>query len=137
MAKLFSKILCPIDFDDGSMQALDVAARLAQESDATLYLMHVVFGALNKAAEESNREQIEKIARKRVASSVRREIVVRNGEPAVAILAAADSLGADLIAMATHGRKGVAHLFLGSVAERIVRESKQPVLIVRPKAAAG
>jgi nucleotide-binding universal stress UspA family protein len=137
MAKLFSKILCPIDFDDGSMQALDVAARLANESDATLYLMHVVFGALSKAAEESNREQIEKIARKRVASTVRREIVVRNGEPGAAILAAADSLGADLIAMATHGRKGVAHLFLGSVAERIVRESKQPVLIIRPKAAAG
>lgn len=137
MAKLFSKILCPIDFDDGSMQALDVAAKLAQESDATLYLTHVVFGALTKPVEESNRVQIEKIARQHLGSAVRREIVIRNGEPAAVILAAAESLEADLITMATHGRKGVAHLFLGSVAERVIRESKQPVLIVRPKTASA
>jgi nucleotide-binding universal stress UspA family protein len=136
MAKLFSKILCPIDFDDGSMQALDVAAKMAQESDATLYLMHVIFGPLTKPVEESNRTAIEKLAREHLDTTVRREVVIQNGEPGAAILAAADNLEVDLIAMATHGRKGVAHLFLGSVAERVVRGSKQPVLIVRPKAAA-
>jgi len=57
--------------------------------------------------------------------------VVVTGDPAVAIGAAAEEHGADLIVMATHGRTGIGHFFLGSVTERVVRESPVPVMTVR------
>jgi nucleotide-binding universal stress UspA family protein len=57
-----------------------------------------------------------------------------DGDPAKAILRAADELKVDSVVMATHGRKGLGRLILGSVAERVVRESPRPVLTVRPTA---
>jgi nucleotide-binding universal stress UspA family protein len=59
---------------------------------------------------------------------VRYETLVTRGDPAEQVLNAARSLEADLIVMGTHGRKGLSHLVLGSVAERVVRESPVPVL---------
>ena len=55
------------------------------------------------------------------------------GDPGVEVLQLAKRLRADLIVMATHGRKGLRHLVLGSVAERVVREAPCPVLTVKPK----
>ena len=142
MAKLFTKILCPVDFDENSMAALDFAARIASENDATLYLMYVVFVPLVRpgyplepppvVSDEPSKAELEKIARKRIPGKVRHEVVVKIGQPAEAIIKAADELNPDLIVMATHGRRGVVRFFLGSVAERVVRESTRPVLIVRP-----
>lgn len=57
--------------------------------------------------------------------------IMRTGNAAHEIIAAAADLKTDLIVMATHGRTGVPHLFLGSVAERVVREAPCPVLTVR------
>jgi universal stress protein A len=57
---------------------------------------------------------------------------VRIGIPADEIVAAAKELNADLLCVSTHGRTGLAHFFLGSVAEKIVRYSPCPVLTVRP-----
>ena len=56
---------------------------------------------------------------------------VRIGSPAAEIIAAARDLRADLVCVGTHGRTGLAHLFLGSTAEKVVRESPCPVLTVR------
>ena len=60
---------------------------------------------------------------------------VRVGTPATEIVAAADDLKADLLCISTHGRTGLAHLLLGSVAERIIRHAPPacPVLVVRPQ----
>jgi universal stress protein A len=55
------------------------------------------------------------------------------GEPAAAILDAAEAGGFDLVVVATHGRTGIAHMLLGSVAERVVRRCPTPVLTVRPR----
>ncbi len=66
-------------------------------------------------------------------SDVEHETVLRIGNPAEEIIKAEHDYGADLVVMATHGRTGVAHLVLGSVAERVVRESTCPVLTIRPK----
>jgi len=57
--------------------------------------------------------------------------VLRQGDPATEILAAADELKVSMIVMGTHGRQGLAHLILGSVAERVLRKSNVPVLSVR------
>ena len=60
------------------------------------------------------------------------KVEVRVGSPVAEIVAAADDLKADLLCVGTHGRTGLAHLILGSQAERIIRESPCPVLTVKP-----
>jgi nucleotide-binding universal stress UspA family protein len=78
--------------------------------------------------EKDRREQREKLARERIPAAVRCETLVISGDPAERVLETARGLNADLIVMGTHGRKGLGHLVLGSVAERVVRESPIPVL---------
>ena len=68
-----------------------------------------------------------KIAHDRVA------IIVRHGHPAATIVGAAHDLKADLIVMSTHGRTGVRHVMLGSVAEKVVRHAPCPVLTMKPE----
>ena len=69
------------------------------------------------------------------AANVRASLEVREGVPAEEILRAAREKKADLIAMSTHGRGGVARLIAGSVAEEVLRKSKVPVLVTRPETA--
>jgi nucleotide-binding universal stress UspA family protein len=137
---LFRKILCPIDFDTNSLRALGLAAELARESKTNLYLLHVV--PIPTAAdvavpllkmETAARTKLERIARERVEGGGGYEIDVTTGEPAVEILRAAKRIGVDLIVMATHGRRGLTHLLLGSVAEQTIREALCPVLTISPK----
>ena len=142
MPTLFKKILCPIDFDDNSLAALDSALHLAQESGATLYVMNVVFVPLAApgfplearpaVSEQPSRLALQKLARERLHGKVRYELLIRIGKPAELINQTAEELDVDLIVMATHGRTGVGHLFLGSVAEHVVRTAKRPVLTIRP-----
>ncbi len=136
----FNKILCPVDFDPNSLQALQLASELAQERKATLHLLHVVamppgpevalpFGKMEMAA----RTKLERLARRKVNGKARYQVDVLMGDPSVEILQAAKRQGANLIVMATHGRQGLRHLVLGSVAEHVVREASCPVLTVKPK----
>jgi len=146
MAKFFKKILCPVDFDENSMAALDYACRLAAENDAALYVLHAIFIPVTSPSlpleqyppvtEGPARMQLEKVARDHLHGKVRYEILARSGGPADVVIKAAEDVDADLIVMATHGRTGITRLFLGSVAEKVVRESKRPVLTIRPVKAA-
>lgn len=138
----FRKILCPVDFDPNSAIALEIAAELARERDATLYVLHVVpippgpEVALNfNRLEGRARTRLERLVRRKVGARTHCEVHVRIGPSAVEVLRAAERFGADLIVMATHGRKGFKHLVLGSVAESVVREAPCPVLTMRPGAA--
>ncbi len=127
------------------MAALDFAVQLARENEATLCLMHVVFVPLVRpgyplepaavSSDEPPKAELEELARKRIHGEVPHEVVVKVGQPAEAILRAAEELNPDLIVMATHGRRGMVRFFLGSVAERVVRESTRPVLTIRPTTA--
>jgi universal stress protein A len=83
-------------------------------------------------AEEDARRQLDRLARDSHAQNY--EIAVVTGDPAPSIIQAAKEHAADLIVMATHGRTGLSHFFLGSVAERVVRESSIPVMTVRAPA---
>ena len=65
-------------------------------------------------------------------ADVKYELRTSVAQPAAAILHAQKNLGADVIVMRTHGRRGLSHLFMGSVAECVVREAKCPVLTIRP-----
>jgi len=146
MTQLFRKVLCPIDFSEHSLTALDVALKVVQQNDAALYLLNVAPMPAGAAGfqpvpmdpypyvEKDRREQLEKLAQERIPATVRYEMLVTSGDPAERVLETARGLDADLIVMGTHGRKGLGHLVLGSVAERVVRESPIPVLTVHSTA---
>ncbi|MFZ2064048.1 MAG: universal stress protein [Candidatus Binatus sp.] len=145
MIQLFRKVLCPIDFSEHSLAALDVALKVAQQNDAKLYLLNVAPMPAGAAGfqpvpldpypylEKERQEQLVKLAREKIPGSVRYETLVVNGDPAKQVLGIARSIEADMIVMGTHGRKGLGHLVLGSVAERVVRESPMPVLTAHSK----
>jgi nucleotide-binding universal stress UspA family protein len=140
-----SKILCPVDLDDSSLAALEYALEIAERNRATLYLLHV---ARTPAAdmdapvaiqphphwEREAREWLEKAAGKRLDGRVSYQVLIRSGVPETVIMEVAAELEPDLIVMATHGRTGLSHLILGSVAEAVVREAACPVLTVKPRA---
>jgi universal stress protein A len=150
MRHLFLRILSPVDFHENSLVALECAAQFARQYDATIYLLHVIptdelhlhrevyrpaegGGADVRWAEKVATEKLHELARERLSGGVRHEILTRVGDAAKSILETADEVGAELIVMATHGRTGLSHFFLGSVAERVVREASCPVLTVRRK----
>ena len=145
MAAVFSKILCPIDFERDSMEALELACQLAKQNSATVCLLTVIAapsGAAelppvplvepNPALEAVCRERLEAIAREKLAN-VSHKLFVASGNAAPQILKLAREQDIDLIVMGTHGRTGVKHFILGSAAERVVRESPVPVLTVHPE----
>jgi universal stress protein A len=136
---IFHRILCPIDFDDNSLSALRLGAQLAERDQATLYLMHVIrvveeatvaAPVIFERGERATQTELQKIAESQLRG-VNHQILLRYGHPAEQIIAAESELGAELVVMATHGRTGISHLFFGSIAEKVVRESVCPVLIVR------
>lgn len=138
----FRKILCPVDFDPNSLLALRLAAELTREGKGILDIVHVLalppgpevslpFGKMEATA----RTRLERLARQKVGNAVRYEVHVMMGDPGVEVLQTAKRLRSDLIVMATHGRKGLRHLILGSVAEYVIREAPCPVLTLRPKPA--
>lgn len=142
MANIFERILCPIDFDENSIAALGVACDLAGP-EGTIILLHSVDVPVVAQAgvatepypvtEEDARSNLEAIAAERVRGKARFQVLTDTGDPARAILAAAERLRADSIVMATHGRKVLGRLMLGSVAAHVVREAVCPVLTIRPE----
>lgn len=141
-------ILVATDFGEASDSALRYGRELAGRFGATLHVLNVVenfyvttFGAETYAAivPEMQRE-LETAARTRLDESLidsdrsgppSKAVVMTSGSPAYAIVDYARENGIDLIVMGTHGRGAVAHLLLGSVAERVVRIASCPVLTVR------
>ena len=141
----FKKILCPVDYSDCSAKALRYAAGLALKDSGKLYLMHVIDkrvydygGPVYEAQLSPDAEVIEHLKEK-LGESVPKEIrgdidvetIVTVGVPAQEIVNAADDKEVDVIVMGTHGRTGIAHVVMGSVAENVVRKALCPVLTVR------
>jgi universal stress protein A len=135
----FRSILVPVDFDDSSKAALELARQLAEVGQATLHLLHVVAILLapGEAAssivtrEDDVKAALEKLAKEHLGL-LQHQVHTRTGDTAQGIVEAARDLHADLIVMPTHGRHGLPRFFLGSVAERVVRDAPCPVLTVRP-----
>jgi universal stress protein A len=135
MAVKFEKILCPVQFEQNSAEALHFAFGLAQPNDK-IYLLHVIpegDAELHASTEELARECLEDFTREQPASEIKPELLVRSGDPAEVIVNVANELQVDMIVMATHGHKRLARLLLGSVAERVLREARQPVLTLHPE----
>ncbi len=141
----FKKILCPIDYSECSARALRYAAGMALKDSARLYLMHVVDkrvfdygGPIYETAASPDSETIARLEEKlresvprEVRGDIQVETLVTIGIPAEEILKAARDKEADIVVMGTHGRTGIAHTIMGSVAENVVRHAPCPVLTVR------
>ena len=139
MGPPFSTILCAVDLDDNSIMALDVARKIAQRDTARLVVLHVLPTELPPprkpnldlflVMEGEARRFLEGLMRDRFGDFPF-EVITRSGHPDVAILHVADEVDAELLVMATHTRGVIPHQFVGSVAEKVVRQSKCPVLMV-------
>jgi nucleotide-binding universal stress UspA family protein len=141
---MFKHIVVPIDFGEPSMGALDLALELARKFEAKLTLVHTYeipmyaystsgFSAVDLLTpiEDAARQQLGEAFKATKAKWPRTDAVLRRGVAWQEILTAAEEAHADTIVMGTHGRRGIEHALLGSVAEKVVRLSKVPVLTVR------
>ena len=141
-------VLVPTDFGSASDTALQYGRALAERFGARLHVLHVAPDGFLTAAmgygyasvPVSVQEEIELSARKQLETLLTdedrqalhaRAIVVTHNAPAAAIIEYAKSNKISLIVLGTHGRGALAHLFMGSVAERVVRLAPCPVLTVR------
>lgn len=144
---LIKKILCPTDFSEASLPALQLACEMAQSFNAELLVLNIVpltppippdmmvfvstsFYPTDQERCNEAREQVEKLMKLHVPSHVQAFAKVEMGQAADEIVCSADNAGADLIVMGTHGRTGWRHLAFGSVTEAVVRMSHCPVLTV-------
>ena len=139
-----NRVLCPIDFSEGSTHALEQAAAVARWYKAQLTALHV-YGPRVPApalpvddvpALELRRVRDEATAFVESALGVgfALDVIVDIGQPVPSILERVAGLPADLIVMGTHGASGFQRLLLGSVTERILRTAPCPVLTVPPRA---
>ncbi|MBI3756822.1 MAG: universal stress protein [Deltaproteobacteria bacterium] len=147
MARRVKKILCPLDFSNNALAALDYAVDFARQNDGQLILLHVVdnpladqygptaqnFYAEVEHALEKSKQMLADAARTH-AAGVLCETIAKRGNPYEEIIDLANAQQADLIVMSTHGRTGPQRLLIGSVAEKVVRTAPCPVLTVRQKA---
>lgn len=142
-------ILLPTDFSEFSAEAVNYACAFAERFGAELHVLHVIHelaasipeavvelaGSLENYMEEAELRALEKLGTvldddwcqgKRIVRAT------RQGSPFLQIVEYAKQNEIDLIVMGTHGRSGLSHLLIGSVAERVVRYAPCPVLTVRP-----
>jgi len=143
----YRSILNPIDIEDPSLFALGVAKQLAAEHRATLHLLYVVprFRAIGEpeivedehsVGEQNAPAKLQEIAAQQL-TGVQHEIhTVGASERAIAkaVIRVATTVNADLIVLKTQGRKGLSRLFVGSVAEEVVRAAPCAVLTLSPEA---
>ena len=141
-----TRILVPTDFGAASTAALSYARDLASARGATLYLLHIVddiaarfmdfpytqLGETQTALERTARQQLDDLAASRAPNTpAPHTAVLTSTLPANAIVGYAADEHIDLIVMGTHGRAPMARMFLGAVADRVVRTAPCPVLTVR------
>jgi nucleotide-binding universal stress UspA family protein len=145
-----TRILCPVDFSETSVHAVEQAVSLAGWYQAPITALHVytpfvapLAGTSERAGHvpesELQRAREETWACLEAANTtgVDVEVLVEVGQPARQIVECAVRSSADLIVMGTHGTSGFEHLLLGSVTEKVLRKAECPVLTVPPRARAA
>jgi nucleotide-binding universal stress UspA family protein len=146
---LFNKILVPVDFSAHSVRAVHYAAELSKTYTAPVTLLHA-YQTLNYALPEGyvfySPEQLAELSRALDEQMAQTRAIAERagaldvdtkmlmGSAHAEILRVAEEEKFDLIVMGTHGRTGLGHAFMGSVAERVVRQAPCPVLTVRSNA---
>jgi nucleotide-binding universal stress UspA family protein len=136
-------ILVPTDFSDSAEEALDYAIALAGKLGATVHLLNVITipalgvpelgvaltSTMMESTVRSNQGALDKLATRRASANL--DTILRTGDARDVIVDVAREIGADLIVMGTHGRRGVRRALLGSIAEGVLRTAPCPVLTIR------
>jgi nucleotide-binding universal stress UspA family protein len=150
---VFKRILCPIDFSDSSMHALNYAMSLAQEADASLTVLHVMVYDLEieapemyetvladrrlsvtdyrRRCEEHSRERLRAAVPETVGAYCTVEVLLASGKPYREILRVAAEQQTDLIVMGVQGRGAADLMVFGSTTQHVVRQATCPVLTIR------
>jgi nucleotide-binding universal stress UspA family protein len=141
--KTIKKILVAVDLSEPSKEVIEAAGRLAAAVNGGIELVHVrepfVYALAGQYGPLPEQEQAllkwidrtlanlsDELSRARIPCVT----TSLEGSPAREIVAHAEKIGADLIVIGTHGRSGISHAVLGSVAERVVQKARRPVLTV-------
>ena len=146
MAKI-EKLLCPTDFSELSIGAMEYAGLLAEKFGASLHVLHVVDQAYQywmamgpesipagPSAEEMTstaKKQMAEFVRQHVPASLKATTEVVSGRPFMEIIRIAKERAVDLIVIGTHGHGALSQILLGSVANKVVHKAPCPVLSVR------
>lgn len=141
-------ILVPTDFSEPSAIAIKYAKAFAEQFGATLHVLHVVEESafvytwtspegslvvpnMREEMEKSAREQLVRVVSENELDKYHARLITIVGSPFVEVVRYAKKENIDLIVLGTHGRGAIAHMLMGSVAERVVRKAPCPVLTVR------
>jgi nucleotide-binding universal stress UspA family protein len=151
MTQSIDTILVPLELADNAQSIVEWALDWASMKRARIVLLHAVppvhaytntafadpmtYGEYYTELREAARKRLLPLANLAEAEGVSAAVQIRIGSPAEQILAAASELGAGLIVLGTHGRRGLAHVVLGSTAEKVVRLAECPVFVVKERRA--
>lgn len=146
----FKKILCPTDFSEPSLCGLQMAQAMADAAETEIIVINVHkpipqlptprleasdvtfdISAYQQEVAANAREALAKLGDSVFNDETALRLEVRMGRPADEILRFAEEEDVDAILIATHGRTGLAHIMFGSVAEKVVRRAKCPVMTIR------
>jgi len=144
---MFKKIVCPVDFSEFTNDIIKYAVSLAKKYDAEIHLLHIIpnlnyFTPYESFLTPENLVLIERNIEKEVEKDFKKIMkgfdvplvkAIKTGVVFVEIIDYIKAENIDLVVIGTHGRSGIEHILIGSVAEKIVRKSPCPVLTIRPK----
>lgn len=126
--------------EEALVRAIDVAARAPQHVlhvvcalDPSTHVRHITAEAADTIQKQATERVAAIFAGRETAAEIQFFVHARIGHPAEEILGVAKEVGADLLFVGSHGKTGVERFLLGSVSERVVREARCPVMVVRPK----
>jgi nucleotide-binding universal stress UspA family protein len=142
------RILFPIDFTENSSKFLPYVLSVSEKYDSMIYLLHVIeklptwqcgtyiphipWEQYQEEALKGAEEELDRVCEEQLHSCPNFQKRILSGDPVQEILKTIESEGIDLVIMGTHGRKGLEHVFFGSVAENVVKKSPVPVLTINP-----
>jgi len=150
--KHFKHVMTTTDLSPESLSAVSYAAHLARAQGSRLTILHVPHSTslaytefvppidmvnIDAAIEDAAEERLTSWVGRHLRSMPGAKVIMRPGITHETICEVAEEVGASVIVMATHGRKGLGHLVLGSVTERVLRDAPCPVLVIKPPSAAS
>ncbi|UCF84050.1 MAG: universal stress protein [Desulfobacteraceae bacterium] len=143
----YKKVLFCTDFSENSDYAFEFAYGIAKRDEGLLYILHVIpenshqafamnmltneqLGQIQKTIEEDLDNNFKERYIKNIENGIRYELVTKSGREDEEILNFTKKENVDIIIMGTHGRTGIDHVFFGSIAEKVLRQSPFPVFVI-------
>lgn len=144
---MFDKILYPTDFSEVAIKALDYIKRIKASGAKEVIVLHVIdergndmvqrflgereFIGLQKNKQEETEKRLKVVEKELTDYGLKVKLLVKTGMPVREILKVEEEENVSAIVIGSHGWSNLQEIFLGSVSEKVIRKSKQPVLVVK------